>query len=113
MDFLNLINLEFLFNQLPIISGIGFVPYLYNIAKSLAKMLSPLLGTINNSLINNYGDLLNKINNLNIENQSLNSPNINSSYPCKYSSRDTQEKKKRVRNVTTLFIYIGCCIQLF
>ena len=43
-------------------------------------MLSPLLGTISNSHIRNSGDLLNKINNLNMENKSLASLDIKSLY---------------------------------
>ena len=36
-------------------------------AKSLAKMLSPLIGMIDNSHIKKFSDLLNKINNSNIK----------------------------------------------
>ena len=43
-------------------------------------MLSPLLGTISNSHIKNSGDLLNRTNNLNIENISLACLDIKSLY---------------------------------
>ena len=52
-----------------IISGIGSARH--NITKSLAKMLSHLLGMISNPHIKNANDLLNKINDLNMENKSL------------------------------------------
>ena len=44
----------------PIISGIGSAPH--NIAKLLAKLLTPLLGTISNAHLKNSGSLLNKTN---------------------------------------------------
>ena len=62
----------------PIILGIEIS--LYNISKSLAKMLSPLLGMINDLHIKNSSDLLNKINNINRENKYLVSLNIKSFY---------------------------------
>jgi len=62
----------------PIISGIGTAPH--NIAKSLAKLLTPLLGTISNSHIKNSNDLINKIKNINMQNKLLSSLDIKSLY---------------------------------
>ena len=56
----------------PIISGIGTAPH--NIVKSIAKISSPLLGTINFSHLKNSGNLLNKIRNMIIENKLVASP---------------------------------------
>ena len=55
-----------------------------NIAKSLTEMLSPLLCMISNLQIKNSGNLHKKINNLNMENESLASLDIKSLY-TKYS----------------------------
>ena len=62
----------------PIISGIGTV--LHNITKSFVKKFSLLFGMISNSHIMNFGDLLNKINHINLENKSFASPDIKSLY---------------------------------
>ena len=52
-----------------IFSGIGFTTP-HKIWKSFAKILFSLFDMIGNSHIENSGDLLNKINNLNMENKS-------------------------------------------
>ena len=53
----------------------------HNIIKSLANILSPLLGTISNSYIKNSSDLLNKINKISMENKCLASLNISHYIP--------------------------------
>ena len=65
--------MEFLYNHLFLRLELPFHHH-HNITKSLAKMLSLHLGS--NSHIKNSGDLLRKINNINIENKSLGSLNI-------------------------------------
>ena len=61
-----------------IISGIGSAPH--NIAKLLAKLLSPLLGTISNAYLKNSGSLLNKFTDIDMHNKYLASLNIKSLY---------------------------------
>ena len=75
MDFLKLINLKFLSNQL----FLGLELFRKH-CKSLAKILNPLLGMITNLHHKNSSDLLNKRNNINMENKSLASPDIKSLY---------------------------------
>ena len=62
----------------PIISGIGSTPH--KIAKSIAKLLTPLLGTISPSHLKNSGDLIQKLHNLNVENKLLASLDVKSLY---------------------------------
>ena len=62
----------------PIISGIGSAPH--NIAKLLAKLLSPLLGTISNAHLKNSGSLLNKLTDIDMHNKYLPSLDIKSLY---------------------------------
>ena len=62
----------------PIISGIGSATH--RIARAIANMLTPLMGTISTSHIKNSGDLLNKIKNINIQNKTMNSLDIISLY---------------------------------
>ena len=62
----------------PITSGIGSAPH--KIAKAVAKILTPLLGTISPSHITNSGDLLKKLKNTNITNMSLASLDVQSLY---------------------------------
>ena len=62
----------------PIISGIGSAPH--NIAKLLAKLLSPLLGTISNTHLKNFGSLLNKLTDIDMHNKYLASLDIQSLY---------------------------------
>ena len=55
-----------------IISGIGYAPLRpHNIAKHLAKILFPLLGTINYAHIKNSGWLFNKLIDIDMKNESL------------------------------------------
>ena len=61
----------------PIIFGLGSTP---RIIRSLAKISTPLLGTISNLHVKNSGNLLNKIDNINIKNKSLASQDIKSLY---------------------------------
>ena len=60
------------------ISGIEIASH--NIIKSFNKMLSSLLDIISNSHMKNSGDLLLKINNINMENKSLANLDIKSLY---------------------------------
>ena len=62
----------------PIISGIDSAPH--KIAKTLAKTLTPLLGTISSSHLKNSGDLINKIKDINVENKQLASLDVVSLY---------------------------------
>ena len=48
----------------PIISGIGTAPH--NIAKSIAKIFTSLLGTIRSSNLNNSDNFLNNLKNINV-----------------------------------------------
>ena len=62
----------------PIISGIGSAPH--KIAREIAKILTPLLGTISPTHIKNSGDLLHKLTNIDIQNKRLASLDIKSLY---------------------------------
>ena len=62
----------------PIISDIGSAPH--NIAKLLAKLLTPLLGTIINAHLKNSGSLLNKLTDID-----MHGPDDGSVEPKRYS----------------------------
>ena len=62
----------------PIISALGSAPH--NIAKLLAKLLSPLLGNISNAHLKNSGSLLNKLTDIDMHNKYFASLDIKSSY---------------------------------
>ena len=62
----------------PIISGIGSAPH--KIARALAKILTPLLGTISPSHLKNSGDLINKLQNIDTRNKKLASLDVTSLY---------------------------------
>ena len=62
----------------PIVSSVDSAPH--RIAKAIAKILTPFLGTISPSHLRNSGDLLNKIKHLNLHNMTLSSLDIKSLY---------------------------------
>ena len=62
----------------PITSGIGSAPH--KIARAIAKILTPLLGTLSPAHIKNSGDLLQKLKNINISEMSLASLDVQSLY---------------------------------
>ena len=65
---------------IPIISGLGSPPPPHDIAKLLAKVLSPLLSTISDAHIKNSGSLLNQVTDIDMNNKYLASLDIKSSY---------------------------------
>ena len=71
----------------PIISSIGST--IHKIAHTIAKILTPLLSTINPSHVKNSGDLLNKIENINVQNKTMSSldiPSLFTNIPIKNAS---------------------------
>ena len=68
----------------------------------MTKILNPLLDTVSNLPIKNFGDLLNKINNLNMENIFLAGLDIKSFYTnipvCKYMKCSEIHIKKTNNN---------------
>ena len=68
-------------------------------------MLSPLLGAISNSHIKNSGDLLNKINNLNLKNRSLVSLGMKSLYSSKSDLTDKMKRSFFQAAVVSILLY--------
>ena len=73
----------------PIISGIGSAPH--KIARATANILTPLLGTINPSHIKNSGDLIHKLEKINMKNKEMASLDVKSLYTSRKMPRKSRK----------------------
>ena len=85
----------------PIISGIGSAPH--NIAKLLAKLLSPQLGTIGDAHIKSFGSLLNQLTDIDMNNKYLASLHIKSLYTNIAVDRCIERLHNYLRKSNTTF----------